>query len=203
MHHLRFQSCPADPDVWMRPAIKSDGNKYWEYILLYTDDALCISEHPERTLQNELGKYFKLKEESIGPQKIYLGGKVRKVMLEHGVEAWAFGSSQYVLQAVKNVERYLNDCHCIGDTRFCIPAKANIPMRTSYQLELDTSPELVGKDAWYYMSLIGVLRWIVELGKVDICLECLMMSSCLALPRVGHLEQVLHIFGYLKQHHNA
>ena len=30
-----------------------------------------------------------------------------------------------------------------------------------------------------------------------------MMSSCLALPRVGHLEQVLHIFGYLKQHHDA
>ena len=29
------------------------------------------------------------------------------------------------------------------------------------------------------------------------------MSSHIALPRVGHLEQVLHIFGYLKQHHNA
>ena len=53
------------------------------------------------------------------------------------------------------------------------------------------------------MSLIGVLSWIVELGRVDICLECSMMSSCLALPRVGHLEQVLYIFGYLKQHHNA
>jgi hypothetical protein len=29
------------------------------------------------------------------------------------------------------------------------------------------------------------------------------MSSHLALPRQGHLEQVLHIFGYLKQKHNA
>src|SRR5210317_1297587 len=57
-------------------------------------------------------------------------------------------------------------------------------MRTSYRLELDTSPELTGKDASYYM-------------------EYSMMSSCLALPRVGHLEQVMHIFGYLKQHHNA
>ena len=126
--------------------------------MLYTDDALCVSEHPEQTLRNELGKYFKLKEESIGPPKLYLGVNVRKVMLEHGVEAWAFESSQHVLQAVKNVEQYLNDCHHIGDTRFRIPAKANIPMRTLYRPELDTSPELVDKDALYYMSLIGVLR---------------------------------------------
>ena len=29
-----------------------------------------------------------------------------------------------------------------------------------------------------------------------------MMSSNLALPRKGHLAQVLHIFTYLKKHHN-
>ena len=29
------------------------------------------------------------------------------------------------------------------------------------------------------------------------------MSSQLALPREGHLEQVFHMFGYLKSHHNA
>ena len=44
---------------------------------------------------------------------------------------------------------------------------------------------------------------MVELGRVDICLEVSMMLSHLALPRIGHLKQVLHIFGYLKQHHNA
>ena len=30
-----------------------------------------------------------------------------------------------------------------------------------------------------------------------------MMSSHVDLPRQGHLDQVLHIFGYLKKHHNA
>jgi hypothetical protein len=71
MHHLEFTSCPADPDVWMRPAKKADGSRYWEYLLLYTDDALCISETPESTLRNDLGRYFELKESSIGPPKIY------------------------------------------------------------------------------------------------------------------------------------
>ena len=203
MHHLNFQSCPADPDVWMREALKADGTEYWEYVLLYTDDCLCISTNPERTLRNEIGKYFRLKEESIGPPKIYLGGNVRKVVLEYGAEAWAFGSSQYVQQAVRNVEKFLSDRVRAGDNRFKIPAKVNTPMRTSYRPELDATPELGTKDASWYMSLIGVLRWIVELGRVDICLECSLMSSCLALPRVGNLEQVLHIFGYLKKHHNA
>jgi hypothetical protein len=43
MRHLEFVSCPADPDVWMRPAKCSDGSDYYEYILLYTDDLLVLS----------------------------------------------------------------------------------------------------------------------------------------------------------------
>ena len=69
MHHLNFISCPADPDVWMRPAKKADGTEYWEYILLYADNALCVSAHAEETLRNGLGHYFQLKEASIGPPK--------------------------------------------------------------------------------------------------------------------------------------
>ena len=45
MRHLDFVSCPADPDVWMRPAKHSDKTDYYEYILLYTDDALVIGEN--------------------------------------------------------------------------------------------------------------------------------------------------------------
>ena len=59
------------------------------------------------------------------------------------------------------------------------------------------------KDAAYYQSLIGVLRWIVELGRVDIVCEVSMMSSCLALPREGHLQALFHLFTYLNKKHNA
>jgi hypothetical protein len=41
------------------------------------------------------------------------------------------------------------------------------------------------------------------LGRVDICLEVSMMSSHLALPREGHLSQVLQIFSYLRKYHNS
>ena len=107
MEFLNFKSCLADPDVWMRPAIKSDGNTYYEYILLYVDDALVVSENDESILHNELRRYFHLKEESIGPPTVYLGGRVHKVQLENGVWAWSFSLSQYMQSAVKNVEEYV------------------------------------------------------------------------------------------------
>ena len=141
-----------------------------------------------------------LKEKSIGPPTIYLGGQVRQVEVENGVKAWAVGSSQYVNAAVKNVETYLNEQEV---KRYKLPAKAETPIKTSYRPELDVSPELKPREAAYYQSLIGILRWIVELGRVDICLETSIMSSHLALPREGHLEQLFHMFAYLKKYHNA
>ena len=107
-----------------------------------------------------------LKEESIGPPKIYLGGHVRKVQLDNGVECWAFSSFQYVQAAVKNVEEYLSKR---DDVNWKLPAKVETPLKTSYRPKLDVSPELQLTDTAYYMSLIGMLRWIVELGRVDVC----------------------------------
>lgn len=48
--------------------------------------------------------------------------------------------------------------------------------------------------------MVGVLQWSVEIGRVDILLETSMISAHLALPRIGHLEQLIHMFGYLKMH---
>ena len=198
MRHLDYVSCPADPDLWMRPATKEDGSQYYSYILLYTDDTLLIDCDAENVLRNQLGKYFELKEESIGPPKFYLGGKTRKVELVNGVEAWSFSSTQYVKAAVENVENYIKK-----EGRWQLPPNSNTPLTTSYRPELDVTPELNPKEASYYMSLIGILRWIVELGRIDICLEVSMMSSHMAMPREGHMRELLHIFSYLNKYSNT
>ena len=44
---------------------------------------------------------------------------------------------------------------------------------------------------------------MVELGRVDICLEVSILSSHLALPREGNLQQLFHMFGYLKRNNNS
>ena len=100
---------------------------------------------------------------SVAPPNIYLGGKVKKMRLPNMVEAWTFSSSQYVKEAVSNVEIFLQDLD--GSM---LSMKINAPLSNGYRPELDSSPQLDGADGAYYQSLIGILWWIVELGRIDI-----------------------------------
>ena len=52
LDEIGFNSSPADPDVWLRPVIKSDGEEYCEYVLMYVDDILAISIDPTRILKS-------------------------------------------------------------------------------------------------------------------------------------------------------
>ena len=54
MRHINFDSCPADTDIMMRLATKDDGLEYYEYVLLYNDNALVISETCSMYLENTL-----------------------------------------------------------------------------------------------------------------------------------------------------
>jgi hypothetical protein len=64
--HLGVTSSRGDPDVWFRPAQKSNGEENYEYLFVYTDDILAIGVYPKDILM-KLNKYFKLKPESIHP----------------------------------------------------------------------------------------------------------------------------------------
>ena len=164
---------------------------------MYVDDTLAISENAENIIRNEIGKYFEMKEASIGKPDIYLGGKVNEVVLNNGAKTWSFSSSQYVQAAVNNVGDYLEKR---GEK---LQPRVKAPFTYDYRPEIDTSPELDAIDAAYYASLIGILRWTVELGRIDIAVEVSIMSSYMAMPREGHLKQLYHMFSYLKSHHNA
>ena len=122
---------------------------------------------------------------------------MRKVKLENNNYAWSFSSAQYVKNAVKDVEDKIDK-----DGRKLVK-RATTLFAHNYRPETDLSDELGPSEASYFQSLIGVLRWMVELGRVDICCKVSMMSTQLVLPREGHLEAVLHIFSYLKSHHNT
>ena len=92
MTHLGYSSCLADPDLWMRFAVKDSGEKYYEYLLLYVDDALAMSEQPKEQMI-ELNKYFTLKPDSVGPPKLYLGRKIGLEELPNRAKAYNLSSS--------------------------------------------------------------------------------------------------------------
>ncbi len=151
MGHLGFKSKAGDPDVWMRPFVREDGSPTYEYVLLYTDGCLVVADNVEQILKEEIGRYFQLKPESIGPPKIYLGGHLRQVKIDGGTLAWAFSSTHYVQTAVKNVEEYLKKR---GKS---LTPRANDVIPKGYRPEIDVTPELDSGEASYYASLIGIL----------------------------------------------
>ena len=51
-----------------------------------------------------------------------------------------------------------------------------------------------------YRNLIGICRWMCELGRVDILLEVNLLSQYIVSPRIKHLRQRIIIFAYLKRH---
>ena len=197
MRSLGYTSCVADPDVWMKAAVRpDDGFEYYAYVLLYVDDTLCIS-HDAKVALEEINQHFTMKKKSMGKPDIYLGAKLHEVRMPNGVTAWAMSSSKYVQESISNVRKYIHD------KEYKIPKSATSPFPREYRPEIDVSEELSQDDASFYQSQIGVLRWIVELGRVDIIVETSMLASHVTLPRIGHLEAMLHIFGYLHNRHNA
>ena len=87
--NLGHSSCLADPYLLFKEETRpSDGAKYYAYFLLYVDDCLVINHDADKAL-HEIDHFFKIQSGSIGDTNMYLGAKIRKVVLENGVEAWA------------------------------------------------------------------------------------------------------------------
>jgi hypothetical protein len=193
--HLEFKQCRADQDVWYRPAQRADGSRYYEYILVYTDDILAISTNP-RSLLTYIDQHFTLKPGSISKPTQYLGTTISEFRLDDDPTKvrWALTAENYLKEAIKNVQDWLEQ------RGRALKTKTTTVLPSGYRPELDVSELLNDEDASYYMQQIGVLRWAVELARVDICCEVSMMAAFNAMPRKGHLEAVFHIFAYLHSH---
>ena len=97
------------------------------------------------------------------------------VELENGAKEWTFRPSQYIQEAVQNVESYFKE------RELKLPARARAPIRKNYCPGIDETADLEPVDAAYYQTLIGILWWTVKLGRVNICTEFFLLSSYLDL----------------------
>ena len=195
MDMLGYTSCLADPDLWISKEVNDNGCEYYEYMLLYVDNYICISGQPREALE-EVNNYCSMKDSSIGPPKIYLGAKVGKVKLTNGVEAYDISMIQYVQKAGNNVEKYLHD------RGLALLKKALKLLLKNYSPEVDEIPDLNEREAAFYKLFIWILRWMAEMGGLDICIEVSAISSFVAMSREVNFQQLLHMFAYLKIHHN-
>lgn len=141
---------------------------------------------------------FTLKNGSVEEPSLYLGTDIKKWRLDAADELkltrWAMSSDSYCRKAIAEVKREL---HAAGLKH---PTCIKTPLSSGYQPELDGTAELGPDKQQYYQGLIGMLHWLCELGRIDIMTPVLMISRYLLQAWRGHLEQLFHVFAYLKEH---
>jgi hypothetical protein len=124
LDEMGLKSSVADPDKWLRPASKPDGEEYYEYILMYVDDILAVLASP-MPIMEEIQRMVKLKNNDIKEPSNYLGAKPQRKSI-NGVECWTVTSADYVKAAIENVEEG------IQHKKWKLPAKVNTPMVSPY-----------------------------------------------------------------------
>ena len=74
---------------------------------------------------------------------------------------------------------------------------------SKYDPDMDMTKQVSTELTTFCQSQIGILHWMVDMGRIDIATEVSLLASHVALPREGHLEAVFHMYVYLKHKHNS
>ena len=191
MEIMGYRPTQADPDVWTKRASKEDGSLYYKMMLIYVDDVLHIAEDPEEDMA-KLGQVYRLKD-GVGTPDRYLGGNIERVQTSDGSVAWSLSCYDYLINAIQQVKNELNQ----KDLTLKQFGTGLRPYPASYRPEVDVTPTLDEEMTNRFQQLIGILRWSIELGRIDILTEVSCLSQHLAEPREGHLIAVYKVFKYL------
>ena len=87
-------------------------------------------------------------------------------------------SNKYVTEALKTLKITLKE------QNKQLKSRALTPLSYKYKPEVDDTAELNATETRFYQELIGILRWAVELGRIDIHFEVSRMSSYMASRRI-------------------
>ena len=155
---LGFAPCKADPDVYMRPAVHTKGDWYYEYLLVYVDDILVCSEKPDLVMKAIEGE-FKLKDWTVKVPTFYLGADISKTFIESMDNPTkirlSMSSTKYTGKAIGAVE------HKLATNEYDItylPKRVKTPLTADYRPKIDGTEELNQTRQSYYQ---GVDQYIV------------------------------------------
>ena len=183
MSALNWKPSKADPDVWMK-----DCGDHWEYVCTWVDDLLYAGSDGEGFFQELRDIGYKLK--GVGEPSYHLGGDFKRVTEPENMLLW--GSYTYIKKMLSQYELMFDEP---------VPnKKIHAPLVPGDHPEIDDSDFLGQHETSIYLSMIGAMQWAVALGRIDIFAAVMTMSRFRAAPRVGHLERLKRIYGYLRQY---
>ena len=175
-----FQPCKAEPDIWLRPLTDRTG---YEYVGVYVDDLAFTMTDPQSFVDVLTNKYkFKLK--GTGPISFHLGCDFTRD--DDGM--LCMHPKKYINRMVDSFERMFGRKPATN---------VSSPLEKGDHPECDTTDLLDPDGVTQYQSLVGQLQWAVSLERMDIATAVMTVSSFRSAPRIGHLERVKRICGYL------
>ena len=161
MWELWCDSCQADLDLWLKPETRPENSfGYYSYIWCYVDDIVCIH-HVLNYVLNKLNHYKPLKPSSVSSPNTYLGTTLKQMLLHNGIWVWSMNPTKYLWETIQICEKYVG-WHLSKDYRLL--KRAENSFFIGYPPELDVSLVLESDEAFYCNSLIGVMRWMVQIG---------------------------------------
>ena len=178
---LGFNNTRYDKDVWLRP---SECGTHYEYVCTHSDDFM-IAARDAQAIMNSIKETYNIKSE--GPPDYYLGNDFR----QDSKGRWCFGCKRYIKEALVRIE-----------LMFGTITKSTVPMASGDHPEMDESEPLDDEKHRKFQMLIGILNWIVTIGRLDVAFATMSLSRFSACPRMGHLDRALKVFGYLKKRPN-
>ena len=135
----------ADPDVWIRPAVRPDGIKNFDMALFYLNAVLVIAVEPMKNMDG-IRAVFKLKGKKPKNPDIHLGASLSELETADGTKCWTMLSKKYVKAAIKNVEAGLAK----SDLR--LPSRCDTPTSTGYHPREDITSEIDAKGLHTYLQ---------------------------------------------------
>jgi Reverse transcriptase (RNA-dependent DNA polymerase) len=183
---LRFMGIAkskAESNIWMR---ENDG--LYEYIAVYVDDLLIAVRDPgDITRVLEESHKFKLK--GVGPLTYHLGCDY----FRDKEGTLCYGPGKYISKSMDQYENMFG----------CKPKEYTSPLEKEDHPEIDDTDKLDIEGIKRYQTMIGCLQWAVSLGRFDIQTATMTMSRFRAAPRLGHLNRLKRMYGYLKKFGSA
>ena len=179
LRDMGFVPSKADGDVWMRRS----GDLY-EYVATYVDD-LCLVLRDCKAFCDELKEKYNYKLKGDGPITYHLGCNYER----DPDGTLKVGPKKYIEKMLESFERMYGEQ----------PKEYSTPLEKGDHPELDTSELCDAKGITDYMHMTGSLQWLISLGRFDVFTATMSMSRYRTAPRLGHLERLKRIYGYVKK----
>ena len=155
-------------------------------MVVYADDILTALKDPKKfydALQSDPWNY-KLK--NVEEPKYHLGGD----FFRDKDGTLCYGAQTYVKRLVDSYKLLFGEP----------PTTQFAPMDKDDKPELDDS-DLLGPDGIEkYQSLIGACQWMITLCRFNIAQAVMSLGRFRVAPRVGHLDRLKRLIGYLVKH---